>query len=60
MSATPLPPPVGPVAGATPVTVGGGTYVYVSALEVVLVPPTVVTVMSTVPAEPDGKLSIVS
>ena len=60
MSATLLPPPVGPVGGVTPVTAGEGKYVYRSALVVALVPPTVVTVMSTVPAEPAGKPSIVT
>jgi hypothetical protein len=50
-----LPPPVGPLEGATLVTVGGDTYVYMSAPEVALVPPTVVTVMSTLPAEPAGR-----
>ena len=46
---------MGPVNGATLVTVGGATYVYVSAAEIALVPPAVVTVMSTLPAEPAGR-----
>ena len=46
----PVPPAAGPAGGDTPATVGIGAYVYWSAPDVVLAPPTVVTVMSTVPA----------
>jgi hypothetical protein len=55
VTTTVLPPAAGPIEGATLVTVGGDTYVYLSAPEVALMPPTVVTVMSTLPAEPVGR-----
>ena len=50
----PVLPAAGPAEGDTPVTVGTGAYVYWSAPDVGLVPPTVVTVMSTVPV-PAGR-----
>ena len=51
---TVFPPAIGPAAGVTAVTVGGGPYLYRSAEDVALVPPGVVTVTSTVPTEPAG------
>ncbi len=55
---TVVPPATGPAAGTTPVTVGTGSYVYSSAGEVALIPPGVVTVTSTVPAEPAGDVMV--
>jgi hypothetical protein len=45
-----LVPAARPAGGDTPVTVGTGAYVYWSLLLMALIPPTVVTVTSTVPA----------
>lgn len=56
---TTVPPSVGPDAGLTPVTVGGAAYVKWSAALAALVPPAVVTVMSTVPAEPGGLVATI-
>ena len=58
LTTTVLPPAIGPALGATPVTVGGAKYVYWSAPEIVLVPPGVVTLMSTVPADPAGTSTV--
>ena len=49
VTVTVVPPANCPLAGEMPVMVGTGTYVNWSAGEVVLVPPGVVTVISTVP-----------
>ena len=49
VTVTVVPPANGPKAGEIPVMVGTGTYVNWSAGEVVLVPPGVVTEISTVP-----------
>jgi hypothetical protein len=54
---TEVPPAAGPEDGLTRVTVGGATYVYWSLVLVALVPPGVVTVMSTVPAAPAGAVA---
>jgi hypothetical protein len=54
---TEVPPAAGPEDGLTRVTVGGVTYVYWSLVFVALVPPGVVTVMSTVPAAPAGDVA---
>jgi len=57
-----VPPPAGPVAGLIPVTAGGtaAPYVNLSAELVVLVPPAVVTVTSTVdPAVPLGLVALI-
>ena len=49
---TDVPPPVAPAVGDTPVTVGWApTKVNLSAVEVALVPPGPITVMSKTPAE---------
>src|SRR5258708_4596084 len=45
---TVLPPPVGPASGATPVTAGTGSKLYMSLLVATLVPAGVVTNMCTV------------
>jgi hypothetical protein len=58
VTVTVVPPASGPVAGVTPVTVGTGSYVYWSAAEVALVPPGVVTVISTVPV-PAGETVVI-
>src|SRR5208337_5497894 len=58
VTVTVVPPANGPAAGVTPVTVGTGSYVNSSAGEVALVPPGVVTVTSTVPAEPAGETAV--
>jgi uncharacterized membrane protein YfcA len=54
--------PAGPVTGLTDVTVGAGggpaMYVNWSFVPVALVPPAVVTVTSTVPAEPPGEVAV--
>jgi hypothetical protein len=50
LTVMPVLPAAGPAEGDTPVTVGIGAYVYRSLLLVALVPPTAVTVMSTVAA----------
>ena len=49
VTVTVVPPANGPLAGEMPVTIGTGIYVNWSAGDVVLVPPGVVTVISTVP-----------
>jgi hypothetical protein len=59
---TVVPPAVVPVVGEMPVTVGvvtAAVYVYWSADEVADVPPGVVTVTSTVPAEPAGAVAVI-
>jgi hypothetical protein len=56
---TELPPAVGPEDGLTFVTVGAETKVNWSAVLVALVPPTVVTVMSTVPAGSAGEVAVI-
>jgi hypothetical protein len=58
VTVTAVPPLSGPLLGATLVTVGAATYVYWSALEVPLVPPGVVTVMWTVPADSAGTSTV--
>jgi hypothetical protein len=55
---TEVPPLVGPAEGATELTVGAATYVKLSAALVPLVPPNVVTVTSTGPAEPAGLVAV--
>jgi hypothetical protein len=54
---TEVPPAAGPEDGLTWVTVGGVTYVYWSLVLVALVPPAVVTAISTVPAAPGGAVA---
>jgi hypothetical protein len=56
---TDVPPPVGPDDGLTAVTVGPATYVKLSAALVALVPPAVVTVTSTAPADPAGEVAVI-
>jgi hypothetical protein len=56
---TVVPPASGPVDGETDVTVGTPAYVNWSAGEVALVPPDVVTAMSTVPV-PAGLVAVMS
>ena len=53
VTVTVVPPAAGPPVGEIPVTVGTGSYVNWSAAEVALVPPGVVTVISTVPVPPE-------
>src|SRR5205807_1766384 len=54
------PPAVLPVVGLSPLTTGAGvTKVKASAAPVALVPPGVVTVMSTVPAPPAGAVAVI-
>jgi hypothetical protein len=55
---TVVPPAMGPPAGLTLVTVGGRTQVIWSAALVALVPPGVVTVMSTVPGASAGDVAV--
>ena len=55
---TMVPPAVGPAAGDTPAMPGGAKKVYWSAALVALVPPTVVTLTSTVPA-PAGETALI-
>jgi hypothetical protein len=56
---TAVPPASGPAAGATPVTTGSGkVYVKRSAERLAEGPPAVVTVTSTVPAEPAGAVAL--
>ena len=55
---TKVPAVSGPEAGLIAVTVGAGTYVYWSDAPVPLVPPTVATVISTVPAEFAGAVAV--
>ena len=57
---TEVPPAVGPEVGRTEVTVGGVTKVKWSAEEIAEVPPTVVTVTSTVPAACAGEKAVTS
>src|SRR4029077_11301431 len=59
VTTTVSPPEGGPAAGATPVTVGSTANTYSSPGPVELVPPGVVTVISTVPAPCGGKSSTV-
>jgi hypothetical protein len=59
VTVTVVPPANGPPVGEIPVTVGTGSYVYWSTAEVALVPPGVVTVISTVPAEPGGETAVI-
>jgi hypothetical protein len=58
VTVTVVPPATGPAAGEIPVTVGTGAYVNWSAAEVGLVPPGVVTVISTVPV-PAGETAVI-
>ena len=55
---TEVPPPVGPLVGLTLVTAGPVTKVNWSPAPVALVPPAVVTVMSTVPAAWAGVVAV--
>jgi len=55
---TEVPPAVEPLLGETEVTVGAGMKVYWSAVPVALVPPDVVTVISTV-AAPTGEVALI-
>jgi hypothetical protein len=57
VTVTEVPPTNGPLVGAMLVTVGTGTYENWSAADVALVPPGVVTVISTVPV-PAGDLMV--
>src|SRR5271166_1057540 len=57
---TEVPPVTGPAFGLTPVTTGTLYEVNWSALEVAEVPPGVVTVTSTVPADAAGELAVIS
>src|ERR1700680_863550 len=56
---TVLPPATGPAVGAMLLIVGTAAYVYWSAFDVALVPPGVVTVISTVPAEAAGTSTVI-
>ena len=56
---TVLPPSTGPAVGAMLVIVGTAAYVYLSAFDVALMPPGVVTVMSTVPADAAGTSTVI-
>ncbi len=56
--ATLVPPAVGPLVGAMLVTAGAPTKVNLSPAEMALVPPAVVTVMSTVPAPSAGEAAV--
>jgi hypothetical protein len=55
---TAVPPATGPLAGEMLVTVGTGIYVNVSSATIALVPPGVVTRISTVPAVPAGEVAV--
>jgi hypothetical protein len=55
---TTVPPASGPALGRTAVTAGTAAYVKWSAELVAEVPPGVVTVTSTVPAEPAGEVAV--
>ena len=55
---TKVPPMIGPFLGEIALTVGGVTYVNLSLALVALVPPTVVTVTSTVPV-PAGEVAVI-
>ena len=57
LRATEVPPGMGPLLGLTPVTVGGASYVYRSALFSALVPCEVVTVTFTMPL-PAGAVAV--
>jgi hypothetical protein len=57
---TDVPPAVGPEFGETELTVGSAMNVNWSAGEIAEVPPTVVTVTSTVPAELAGEVAVTS
>ena len=59
MIVTLVPPAVGPAGGLALVTVGGATKVNWSAAPVALVPPGVVTVTSTVPADSAGAVAVI-
>src|SRR5208283_1539080 len=59
VTVTVVPPATGPAAGEMPVTAGTGSYVNWSDAEVALIPPGVVTVTSTVPAEPAGETAVI-
>ena len=54
-----VPPARGPLVGEMPVMVGTAMYVNWSAAEMPLVPPGVVTVTSTVPADPAGEAAVI-
>src|SRR5437016_43177 len=56
---TDVPPSRAPEAGLRPLTTGGATYVNSSAGEIADVPPTVVTVTSTVPAPCAGAVALI-
>jgi hypothetical protein len=56
---TPVPPLASPLAGEMLVTVGVAIYVNLSADVVALVPPGVMTVTSTGPAEPPGEVAVI-
>ena len=55
---TAVPPLSGPTLGLMAVTLGITSYVNWSAEEIEVVPPGVVTVRSTMPAEPEGALAV--
>src|SRR5205807_2291967 len=55
---TVVPPAVGPADGLTAVTAGTAALLYLSAVPVALVPPGVVTVISTLPADPAGETAV--
>ena len=57
VTVTVVPPTNGPLVGVMLVTVGTDTYVNLSAADVTLVPPGVVTVTSTVPV-PTGEVAV--
>ena len=56
---TVVPPAADPLVGEMPVTVGAAMYVNLSDAEITLVPEGVVTVISTVPAEPPGETAVI-
>jgi hypothetical protein len=56
---TDVPPVGGPELGVTAVTVGAAWYVNLSAAPVAEVPPGVVTVTSTDPADPAGSVAVI-
>ena len=57
---TNVPPPSGPAVGEMAVTVGAVTYVKSSAELVAEVPPTVITVTSTTPADSAGVVAVIN
>ena len=57
---TNVPPPSGPAVGEMAVTVGAVTYVKSSAELVAEVPPTVITVTSTTPADSAGAVAVIN